>query len=1283
VSTAALRKEGRHRVDVRVGGRGETHAIRVRDVLVVVIGDSVAAGEGNVAKLPLPAWADRRCHRSQAAAGERAARRVVTAARRRGRHFALTFISLACSGATVKNGLLGRFGGQEPLRDDRELEPQVKRLSRLDHENPVAAVIVSIGANDVHFGPIVRACARLKSCAGKETRLEPGGPKAKISDQVSAALGELPKGYATLAKELKPIVPSRRVVITEYFDPTRSDDAQLCKHVDIQLDAGEFAFASRSVLRPLNAAVAAAAREHGWQLVPMVSTDFQEHGYCAHDRWVVRVTESLLKSRGSPLLKRALGTLHPNENGQLAISARLAPRLARTLWPRQTVPRPVIATSNEVLKADHDPWWQQLAIAVGVLLAFIITWPAVFVLLARVMWLLTWIWKVLVRRPVRLLMHSGQPDPMESGPPDDWAIDANWNVIAACVFAGLIGALVLGGHAIERVRLWAAHLPSSGRLYTDGWGLELGARAMWASAAVVVVAIAYVVSKEGHPRRKTRRLIGIVLFAGMGVTIWVLQDLSMAQRLELTLALIVLVQFGHYLVQRVLEAIAPGRSTFFRVMHSLDGAPWWRYAVRGVPLGLCLVAIGIAVIAGGGQGRTVAALVVVLAAILIVAPGGVASGATSRRRARLRPARDWLAASGFIVACLFVWQTERALLLTGLVAAALAVGCIYVAALSADHFAPFAAVFAFAVLAFGAVEETFDEFRSPAGLGFAAVTPQGQLICGVKLGTDGDRTIIAAVTLDDRGRVMKGHATVRPVSSDATAEISDRLPIGRALRSATRDLAAQHPSRPANAATNRSCPWPPRPPTASATDSDARRFVPRFMVDNKDGFWPVPVATLFSLEGRAGPVCLQRRGRDHCTRLARAADLPWRGAADDRIIHPARMDRDDEQTLTERALGSAAFANHAAIYYLNRTTPKSVAIQYWTFFTYDYLPLWDHAPLIHTVEAGSHQGDWEHVGVVASGTSKTPRYVWMSRHNAADEGRPFAWEENGLDHKRGHPRVFVAKGSHASYDHCGVQVRDLDRFHLIDETSTCDTERLRELSPKQTPLIDLAQTPWACFAGTFGRTQRGFLEKKIQIHLIENAPRGPLLQQTFDHVPAAPCEHVPEPATRDGATEEVLPTATAARLREHAGEMEHWFDGCDDWEKPATRGSYLVVCEQKELDAFFKGGLETIPLDGPWIGEGTQRGKPITLPAVRRSLAPSALRTWRIHGGVTHATVYAARRDRKNTKTYAARFVNVTLKPGQVLRVDERDDRWWRLIDNAAEGDPPIADAPVDVVSGR
>ena len=77
----------------------DSKAIAVRDRLIVSLGDSVAAGEGNpdlsgVNGGPVK-WQNTRCHRSHAAYGEVAAERVQAENPRR----PVTFVSFACSGA--------------------------------------------------------------------------------------------------------------------------------------------------------------------------------------------------------------------------------------------------------------------------------------------------------------------------------------------------------------------------------------------------------------------------------------------------------------------------------------------------------------------------------------------------------------------------------------------------------------------------------------------------------------------------------------------------------------------------------------------------------------------------------------------------------------------------------------------------------------------------------------------------------------------------------------------------------------------------------------------------------------------------------------------------------------------------------------------------------------------------------------------------------------------------------------------------------------------------------
>src|SRR5215216_1507388 len=97
----------------------------------------------------------------------------------------LRFVPRGCSGATVPRGLLGPYVGIEPDRERTIQPPQVELLSDLAARREIDAVLVSIGANDVHFGAIVQFCAAVKDCperrfdpreTGKEAP-EPGAPR--------------------------------------------------------------------------------------------------------------------------------------------------------------------------------------------------------------------------------------------------------------------------------------------------------------------------------------------------------------------------------------------------------------------------------------------------------------------------------------------------------------------------------------------------------------------------------------------------------------------------------------------------------------------------------------------------------------------------------------------------------------------------------------------------------------------------------------------------------------------------------------------------------------------------------------------------------------------------------------------------------------------------------------------------------------------------------------------------------------------------------------------------
>jgi hypothetical protein len=213
-----VRGEGKHRIEVRAGVRSEVAAVEIDDRLVVALGDSVASGEGNPGRRGQ--WLDAPCHRSSTAGFEQAARLVAEAMTRR----SITFVSLACSGAAIDKGLLGPYAGVAPERD-RRYEPQVRRLERIadaraagvGNQPPVDAVLLSVGANDVHFSEVVKACALRGNCRRSHDKT------------VFADLDALGDRYDTLAGELEAAAPGSPVLITRYFDPTRDERGRFCR----------------------------------------------------------------------------------------------------------------------------------------------------------------------------------------------------------------------------------------------------------------------------------------------------------------------------------------------------------------------------------------------------------------------------------------------------------------------------------------------------------------------------------------------------------------------------------------------------------------------------------------------------------------------------------------------------------------------------------------------------------------------------------------------------------------------------------------------------------------------------------------------------------------------------------------------------------------------------------------------------------------------------------------------------------------------------------------------
>ena len=306
------------------GARSSGHRVRIEDWLVVSIGDSVASGEGNPDRRRPIEWQERSCHRSGLAGPARAA----LALERGDPTTSVTFVHLACSGATVERGLLGPYAGIEPDRAGTLHDPQVAQLHEVRERarRDVDAVVLSVGANDAYFGPAAFFCTLFPGCM--DSRFDPARPlrppfgarRAQVMREViRARVAELPKLYARLDGALGEEL-SERVHVVQYFDPTHRDADSFCRILGIAPPEAEFAY--NGILRPLNAAIAAAAEQHEWALVSGAETEFREHGYCAPGQrgWVVRLERSLRLHGLTRLQTATSGTLHPNERGHQALA---------------------------------------------------------------------------------------------------------------------------------------------------------------------------------------------------------------------------------------------------------------------------------------------------------------------------------------------------------------------------------------------------------------------------------------------------------------------------------------------------------------------------------------------------------------------------------------------------------------------------------------------------------------------------------------------------------------------------------------------------------------------------------------------------------------------------------------------------------------------------------------------------------------------------------------------------------------------------------------------------
>jgi len=300
--------------------------VTLKDLLIVSIGDSFASGEGNPDKTREDPggvkWIDERCHRSEWAGPARAALIIEKA----DPQTAVTFISFACTGASIKSGLLGVQN-----RNGHNVQPQLDKVFTAVGHRTIDALLVSIGGNDLEFSTLVEKTILLKHA---ETN-------AKAKEILSSGLRDLPGNLGLVAEKLS--APNQAAIsavfISEYPDIVRDEARDLCDHsVKItdplrQISEAESRWALNDVIEPLNGVIRERATSFGWHYVDRILNEFGgdsdsgiAHGFCADDkRWVNTYRDSR-RVQGD-----TRGTVHPNREGHLWYARRLVEELTPRL----------------------------------------------------------------------------------------------------------------------------------------------------------------------------------------------------------------------------------------------------------------------------------------------------------------------------------------------------------------------------------------------------------------------------------------------------------------------------------------------------------------------------------------------------------------------------------------------------------------------------------------------------------------------------------------------------------------------------------------------------------------------------------------------------------------------------------------------------------------------------------------------------------------------------------------------------------------------------------------
>ena len=256
-----------------------TTEIAVRDLFIAGLGDSIASGEGNpdravgladdgfcfrsylgtagaqyyrpsragykggrACEAPTPLqvwqrqaaiWFNSPCHRSLYSYQTRTALALAV----RYPHIAVTYLPLACTGATIADGLFGPQRAREcpPTKSAAscsgtvnaqlaELREAVTAAKRRQPDRKLDLVLLSVGANDINFSGLVANV--IVDTPTERELFRSSGLIGSVDDSRAELTRELPQRFSKLRAALKPLVGDMsHVVYVSYANPALANGA--------------------------------------------------------------------------------------------------------------------------------------------------------------------------------------------------------------------------------------------------------------------------------------------------------------------------------------------------------------------------------------------------------------------------------------------------------------------------------------------------------------------------------------------------------------------------------------------------------------------------------------------------------------------------------------------------------------------------------------------------------------------------------------------------------------------------------------------------------------------------------------------------------------------------------------------------------------------------------------------------------------------------------------------------------------------------------------------------